>query len=337
MSVTGKWITAAAALCVILSTTARAAEPPPLQIGAIGDLTLESGEVLRDAKLGYRTEGTLNAERSNAILFPTWFTGTTAALYASGAVATIDTSEFFLITVDAFGNGVSSSPSNDDSFTDTDVTIRDMVRKEYALVTEVLGLDHLYAVTGISMGGMQTFEWITAYPDFMDKAVPIVGSPRLASYDVLLWETELEAIALARASGDEARASALVGMISSRALWSPDYHARKTPRAKSDAFLRTAKAGVGQTMSDRASQLRAMVAHDVSKPFGGSLEKAAGAVKAEVLNVVSREDHMVTPAPAIRFAEFLGADSLLLENDCGHLATSCDGGRSTEAIRKFLE
>jgi len=170
MSVTGKWITAAAALCVILSTTARAAEPPPLQIGAIGDLTLESGEVLRDAKLGYRTEGTLNAERSNAILFPTWFTGTTAALYAAGAVATIDTSKFFLITVDAFGNGVSSSPSNNDSF-----------------------------------------------------------------------------------------------------------------------------------------------------------------------NVVSRADHMVTPAPAIRFAELLGAESLLLENDCGHLATSCDGGRSTEAIRKFLE
>ena len=125
MSVTGKWIKAAAALAVIISASARAAEPPPLQIAAIGDLTLESGAVLRDAKLGYRTEGTLNAERSNAILFPTWFTGTTAALYAAGAVATIDTSKFFLITVDAFGNGVSSSPSNNDSF--TEVSIRDKV------------------------------------------------------------------------------------------------------------------------------------------------------------------------------------------------------------------
>ena len=330
----GKWSNAAA-VALLVSASANAAEPPPLQIGAIGDLTLESGAVLRDAKLGYRTEGTLNAERSNAILFPTWFTGTTARLYAAGAVATIDTSRFFLITVDAFGNGVSSSPSNNDSF--TEVTIRDMVRAEYALVTEVLDLDHLYAVTGISMGGMQTFEWITAYPDFMEKAVPIVGSPRLASYDVLLWETELEAIALARASGDEARASALVAMISSLALWSPDYHARRTPRAKSVEFLRTAKSGGSQTMSDRASQLHAMLAHDVSKPYGGSLEKAAGAVKAQVLNVVSRKDHMVTPSPAIRFAELLGAESLVLENDCGHLATSCDGGRSTEAIRKFLE
>jgi homoserine O-acetyltransferase len=334
MSLMGKW-SKAAALAVLVSASARAAEPPPLQIRAIGDLTLESGAVLRDAKLGYRTEGTLNADRTNAILFPTWFTGTTAGLYAAGAVATIDTSKFFLITVDAFGNGVSSSPSNNDSF--TEVTIRDMVRAEYVLVTEVLDLDHLHAVTGISMGGMQTFEWMTAYPDFMEKAVPIVGSSRLASYDVLLWETELEAIALARASGDEARASALVGMISSLALWSPDYHARKTLRARSEEFLRAAKAGGSQIMSDRASQLRAMLAHDVSKPYGGSLEKAAGAVRAEVLNVVSRKDHMVTPAPAIRFAELLGAESLLLENDCGHLATSCDGGRSTEAIRKFLE
>lgn len=320
---------------MLVSASLRAAEPPPLQIGAIGDLTLENGAVLRDAKLGYRTEGTLNAERSNAILFPTWFTGTSADIYATGRVASVDTSKFFLITVDAFGNGVSSSPSNNDSF--TEVTVRDMVRAQHALVTKVLGLDHLHAVMGISMGGMQTFEWITAYPDFMRKAVPIVGSPRLASYDVLLWETELEAIALAQASGDESRATALVGMISALALQSPKYHARKTPRAQSDELLRSAKAGRSQTMSDRASQLRAMLAHDVSKPYGGSLEEAAGAVKAEVLVVVGLMDHMVTPEPAIRFGELLGAESVLLENDCGHLAFSCDDGQSAEAIRKFLE
>ena len=58
----GKWSNAAA-LALLVSASANAAEPPPLQIGAIGDLTLESGAVLRDAKLGYRTEGTLNAER----------------------------------------------------------------------------------------------------------------------------------------------------------------------------------------------------------------------------------------------------------------------------------
>ena len=147
----------------------------------------KAGEVLRDARIGYRTAGKLNAERSNGILFPTWFTGNTEQLFTTGAVAPVDTSRFFLIAVDALANGTSSSPSNTDGQAGQAfpmVTIRDMVNSQRRLLTEVLGVRHLHAVMGISMGGMQTFEWITAYPGFMDRAVPIVGSPRLGSYDL---------------------------------------------------------------------------------------------------------------------------------------------------------
>ncbi len=68
------------------------------------------------------------------------------------------------------------------------------VNAEYRLATEALHLTHLHAVMGISMGGMQTFEWMVDYPDFMDVAIPIVGSTRLTGYDLLLWHAEENAL-----------------------------------------------------------------------------------------------------------------------------------------------
>ncbi|MDA2939037.1 alpha/beta fold hydrolase [Acidobacteria bacterium AH-259-A15] len=113
----------------------------------------------------------------------------------------VDSTKYFVIAVDAFGNGVSSSPSKSrvqagDSF--PEFSIRDMVNAQHQLLTKVLGVSHLRAVMGISMGGMQTFQWMVSYPDFLGRAVPIVGSPRLASNDLLLWQAEMRAIEGAR-------------------------------------------------------------------------------------------------------------------------------------------
>lgn len=318
-----------------VSVIASASDPPPLEIFELGDLELESGATLRGAMLGYRTSGTLDAEKSNAILFPTWFTGTSEDLFTTGAVDPIDTDRYFLIAVDAFGNGVSSSPSNHPDF--PGVTIGDMVHAQYRLIDEVFGIDRLHAVMGISMGGMQTFEWITRYPDAMTRAMPIVGSPRLGSYDILLWEAQLEAIDLARQTGDVERAAPLVGMISALAAQTPEYHARLTPRSQTAELLETAKQSGSQTMEDRAVQLHAMIAQDVSRRFDGSMEKAASVVEARVVNVVGLQDHMVTPQPAMRLAALLGAESIELDNHCGHMATFCDPERFVGVVRAFLQ
>jgi homoserine O-acetyltransferase/O-succinyltransferase len=317
-----------------------AIEAPPLQRAELGDFVLESGETLLDASLGYRTAGKLDSEKSNAILFPTWFTGTSEDLFTTGSVSAVDTSKFFLITVDALGNGVSSSPSTSvrqkgEAF--PRIGIGDMVKSQHLLVTKVLGIERLHAVMGISMGGMQTFEWMVAHPALMKKAVPIVGSPRLGTYDLLLWRTELEAIELARRSGDIENAAPVVGMVSALALETPEYHARTTPRDSLGKLLDDAKAGAMESMYDQRAQLHAMIGHDVSRSFGGSMAKAAAVVSADVLNVVGLTDHMVTPGPALEFAELIGRGSLALENDCGHVLSLCDGERVEKAIRAFLE
>jgi len=308
-------------------------------MATLGELRLEGGGVLPAAHIGYRMAGTLDPERANAVLFPTWFAGTSEELFRSGVTDFVDTDRFCLIAVDALGNGVSSSPSNAPPGTVfPELSVGDMVAAQHRLLTEVLGIQRLHAVVGVSMGGIQVFEWITAYPDLAARAVSIEGSPRLAAYDRLLWSTELEAIESLREGGaSDARVMGLVGMIHRLAVFTPAYHARQVPAEKWQDQVRDAKQILtGKRPEDWAAQLRAMLRHDVSRRFDGSLDRAAAAVHARLLNVVGSRDHMVTPGPALAFAERLGAPSLVLDSDCGHVAYRCDAARVSEAVRAFL-
>ena len=79
----------------------------------LGDLRLESGEVIKDCRVGYRSLGQLDGSRSNAVLVTTSFQGTSGKLVRQiGPGRLVDTSKFFVVIADALGNGLSSSPSN---------------------------------------------------------------------------------------------------------------------------------------------------------------------------------------------------------------------------------
>src|SRR3954453_5381929 len=95
---------------LLLCLTVRAQDQ---QFASLGDFKLGSGEVIRDCRIGYRTFGTLNADKSNVVLFTTWAGGTTEQLKSNiGPGRVVDSTKFFVVAVDALGNGVSSSPSN---------------------------------------------------------------------------------------------------------------------------------------------------------------------------------------------------------------------------------
>jgi len=319
------------------------------QYADLGDFRLESGKVIPELRIGYRTYGELNAERSNAVLFPTWFTGTTADLVEwVGPGKLVDSSRHFVILVDAIGDGVSTSPSNSETqpgMRFPGFTILDMVRSQHALLTRKLGIDHLRAVMGVSMGGMQTFQWVVAYPDFMDKAIPIAGSPLLASYDRLLWTATIRAIKTDPAwKGGDYESPPAEGLKTVAAIIPLARSTRDAvvAEASPDGFreyLTALDTGMieGFDANNWIRQAEAMMALDVSAAFDGSMERAAAAVEADVLVVHGLRDHMVAPQPALAFAELLFAPVVRLEGDCGHLAVWCEQAEAFPAISRFLE
>lgn len=302
----------------------------------LGLFRLENGQSIQHCRVGYRTFGRLNAEQSNAVLVPTWFGGTSAqksSLAYPGGLA--DSTRFFVIVVDALGNGVSSSPSNslaqaNEAF--PGITIRDMVNSQYELVTKHLNLPHLYAVMGISMGGMQSFQWAVSYPAFMDKVVPIIGTPRQSSYDKLFWNAELNVLERGNYS---AEAMKTTGALHEMNLWTPSAHQEKRKPEEYPAWMLDAEKRYADIQPyDWACQLRAMLVQDIAP--GESLEDAAQKVKAKMLIVVATQDHMVNPVAATRFAAAINAPLVELTGNCGHMATSCESAKLAAFVRSFL-
>jgi homoserine O-acetyltransferase/O-succinyltransferase len=315
------------------------------QIAQLHACKLVNTRQIDDCFLGYRTWGTLNADQSNAILWPTWFSGNSANIAEFvGPDKMIDPAKFFLIAVDALGDGVSSSPSNSGDQHGThfpQFTTADMVDAEYRLATEILHLKHLRAVMGISMGGMQTFEWMVKYPAFMDLAIPIVGSPRLTSYDLLLWQAEIEAAQddplFQGGNYTEKPKLALVDFIHTMNLSTPAHYARTVKRDEYDSVQETyyRKGILPFDANDWVAQLEAMIHHDIAA--GGPMEAVAKKVKAKVFIVVAAQDHMVNPQPALDFAPLVHAQTLILESDCGHLSPGCESAKMYPAVKQFLE
>ena len=316
-----------------------------LQFADLGVCKLTGGQQIENCRLGYRTWGKLNAQRSNAVLIPTWFSGTSANLvHAIRPKGLVDPARYFVIVVDSLGDGVSSSPSNSATQHGPDFpafTIQDMANAEYRLVKETLGLKHLHAVMGISMGGMQTFEWMVDYPEFMDVAIPIVGSPRPNSRDLLLYQADEDAVKSDPDWQQGRYAKPIVASVATL-IWqlnltTPANYARTHPVEQFAAeYAKDTTKGIQPfDANDWLAQLDAIVHLDVA--HGGSLQDAAKRVKARVLVVSAAQDQMVNPQPALDFASAIGARTFVLHGDCGHSATSCEAATLDPQVGAFLD
>lgn len=332
-------------LAILALAPLAAAQQGQQQFADLGACKLVSGRQIDHCRLGYRTWGTLNAGRSNAVLFPTWFSGVSANLAdAIKPGGLVDPTKYFVIAVDALGDGVSSSPSNSATQHGPDFpafTIQDMVNTEYRLATETLGLKHLHAVMGISMGGIQTFEWMVDYPDFLDVAIPIVGSPHPDSRDLLLYSASAEAVesdpAWHGGRYTQPIAAPVAELIWQLNLTTPaNYlHTHTIGQFNADYAKAQTKGIQPFDANNWLAQLDAIDHLDVA--HGGSMQDAAARVKARVLIVNAAQDHMVSPEPALSFAKLIGAKTIVLQSDCGHLSPGCEASTLDPAVRAFLD
>jgi homoserine O-acetyltransferase/O-succinyltransferase len=332
-------------IALILLSLCASAQDGQQQFVVLGDFKLESGEIIQQCRIGFRTYGKLNADKSNVILTTTWFGGTTEQLAGSiGPGRLMDTSKYYVIAMDALGNGISSSPSNSKlqpRLKFPQFTVRDMVNSQHELLTRVLHFNHIKAVMGTSMGGMQTFQWMVSYPDFMDKAVPILGTPRMAPYDVIHWQMEIDIIM--HDSGwnngeyTENPARVVLGEIGAMLLSTPGGYNRQNNRQQVLDAIEKYQTEPRMDANNHIRTAQAVLKLDVSDVFGGSMEKAAAAVKAKVLVISATQDQAVTPGEALAFAKLLNADVVELTGDCGHGATGCEADKVNAAVASFLE
>lgn len=154
----------------------------------IRNFKFDSGEVLPELKLHYRTLGTPRRDASgtvrNAVLVMHGTGGSGAGfmsdqfggrLFKTGQL--LDAAKYFIILPDGIGHGQSSKPSDGLRGRFPHYGYNDMVTAQYRLLTEGLGVNHLRLVMGTSMGGMHTWVWGEKYPDFMDALMPLASLP----------------------------------------------------------------------------------------------------------------------------------------------------------------
>jgi homoserine O-acetyltransferase len=320
------------------------------------DFTFESGETLKELRLGYVKYGTLNAARNNLCLV---MPGTSNLRHGTadhvGPGRAYDTDRYCVVCTDSIGGGTSSQPADGlyDAF--PRYTIRDMARAQHQLATEGLGLgtQQVALLAGASMGAFQTLEWLIHFPDSVKDAVLLVPAWKAGNTFLMATQRMFDIIALDPDWQDGhyyKQAPVLEPKAGQRAAGRHYFTWTVTDDYLETTDLKTLeteaeRAGNGFASWDATSLIyryRASSGHDVSKPFGGELKKALGQIKARVLVLPCSQDRLLGLNNARELAQGIkGAHYVEIDSNKGHLAWrptvgTIETDTISLAVHKFL-
>ncbi|WP_398498460.1 alpha/beta fold hydrolase [Variovorax sp.] len=323
------------------------------QIFELGDVVLQRGATLRGAKLAYKTYGTLNADKSNVVVYPTWYSGQHHDNeWLIGEGMALDPAKYFIIVPNMLGNGLSSSPSNTPPPYDLarfpDVTLYDNVTLQHRLVTEQFGIERIALVVGWSMGAQQTNQWGCLYPEMVERIAPFCGSARTAPHNIVFLEGVKAALTSDAAwnggwyTTPPTRGLRAVGRVYAGWGLSQPFYRQELWRELGFSSLEDFLVGYweGFFLKKDANNLLAMLwswQHgDISANpvFGGDFKKALGAIRARAI-VMPAERDLYFPAADNEWevAQMPNAEYRPIPGVWGHFA----GGGSSPVDTRFID
>ena len=302
----------------------------------LGEISLQYGGHLPSARISYETYGTLSPNKDNVVVFPTWCAGTHRDVrWVIGPDWALDPAKYFIVVIDIFGNGMSSSPSNTPSPFDRmrfpHVSILDNVKLQKRLLNEKFGIRKIRLVVGRSMGAQLAFQWGSYYPDMVERILPLAGSARTAPHNYVF----LASLKMALSSPPEWQngeyavnpETSLRRMRTTVDAWgfSQTFYRQglhlKMGFESTQAFLdRPGPIPFGD-VNDLLAQIRTWESADISdnERFGKNFTAALGAITAKAIVMPTRTDLSFPPEDSeIEVAAMPNAELRVVPSIWGH-------------------
>jgi homoserine O-acetyltransferase len=261
-----------------------------------GDVLLQRGGTLRNAKIVYKTFGTLSPQRDNVIVYPTSYSAQHSDIdWLVSPEHCLDPGRYFIVIPNMFTNGLSTSPSNYGPAEFPEVTTYDNVTQQRRLLMELFGVDKVKLVYGWSMGAQQAYHWAALFGASVQRIVVNCGSARTAPHNFVFLEGVRSAVQNARTPQEGLRA---MGRIYAGWALSQTFYRREMWRglgfsSLEDFLVRSWEAGfLRRDARDLMAQLWTWQNADISANdlYRGDLRMALAGITAKVLLMPSATD-----------------------------------------------
>lgn len=289
----------------------------------LGRFALERGGVLDDARIGYRTSGTLSATGDNAVVLFSYYTGTHDSYDAwIGAGRALDPDRHFIVIVDHFGGGVSTSPSHR-AAAFPEVTVGDCVEAAVQVLAH-LGVTRVKLAGGWSLGGMQALELAARHPDMPESVFALCSAARCSEVNRVFLDSVAAALETDPSDGRRAGLNAF-GRVYAGWAYSERFFADEVFRdlgyhSVDDVISSWGTDHEALDAGDLLTSLRMWRRADVGTGRGGTAA-ALRTITARTMLMPSSTDAYFTPLENEREATALRHGELrMLDSPLGHIA-----------------